>query len=69
MRELTLKIPHKAAARLGQALGMITKFIDDPQERIYFQSLLTQVRNFAATSEPVKVKITVIARDGVPVNE
>lgn len=67
--ELTLTIPHKAAARLAQALGIVLNHIQEPTERIYFQSLLTQVKDFAEAPPPIYVKVTVIAIDGVPVKK
>lgn len=65
--ELTLRIPHRAAARLAQAIGMVLRFTGSPEERVYFQSLHKQVQDFAGTQPPTYVKVTVVARDGVPV--
>lgn len=67
--ELGLNIPHKAAARLAQILGMGMHLIDDPKEKLFFRSLLTQVQNFAESRPPIQVKVTVVARDGIPVDE
>ena len=69
MNELTLKIPHKAAARLAQILGIGVNLASTPQEKLYLQSLQTQLQDFAATQPPTYAKVTVLARDGIPVDE
>lgn len=67
-QELTLKIPRKFAPLLVRALGLSQAYSRDPAEKSYIQSLVSQVQTFIDTPEPIPVRVTVIAIDGVPVD-
>lgn len=69
MHELTLKIPRRAAGKLASVIGLILAGSDSVEERTYFLSLRRQLKEFADSPEPIPIKVTVLAIDGVPTGE
>lgn len=69
MDELTIKIPRWAAGRLARTIGLILAGSTSIRERDYFLLLRRQLIAFAEAPETTRVKITVLARDGVPTGE
>jgi len=67
-QELVLKIPRKLAPLFLRALNMSRAYSRDPAEQSYIQSLISQVQTFIDTPDPIPIRVTVLAIDGVPVD-
>ena len=64
---LKIEVPHSAARVLADALATAKYQARSIEDRVYLQSLEAQLMQFAETTPPTPIKVTVIARDGVPV--
>jgi hypothetical protein len=69
MQDLTVRLNRKAAGKLAKVMGIILAGSDSTEERNYFMSLRRQLQEFAESPEPIPIKVTVLAIDGVPTGE
>lgn len=69
MNELTVKLNRRAAGKLARVIGIILAGSSSTEEHTYFMSLRRQLQEFAESPEPIPIKATVLAIDGVPTGE